>query len=63
MAFGTKNKRDWNAQDNATHAVATMLGAEMKQKREKLEARAKVAIAMGAGFALAVVYLVLDACF
>lgn len=63
MAFGTKQNKDWNAQDNATHAVASMLGAEMRLKREKLEARAKVAVAMSAGFVLAVAFLLVDACF
>lgn len=63
MAFGTKQRKDWNASDNATHAVASMLGAEMRAKRVKLEGRAKVALAMSAGFVLAVAYLLLDACF
>jgi len=64
MAFGTKNKRDWTAQDNATHAMSTMLAAEMRDKRVKLAAREKMAVAMGVGLVLAFLYLIVEAaCF
>jgi hypothetical protein len=60
MAFGTKRNSDWTGQDNATHAVATMLSAEMKQKRERDASRRGMTIAALAGFVIAIAYCVAD---
>lgn len=60
QSFGTKHRREWNAQDNATNAVAHMLAAEMKAAREKASIyRGRYSAAM-LGLGLAVLYLVLD---
>lgn len=59
MAFGKKDRKDWNAQDNAAHAMSAMLGAEIRNKRiADAERNGRVA-AVVIGLVIAGVYLAL----
>lgn len=48
--FGTKHRRDYNAQDNANLAMSTMLGAELRERTQKATDKQRMALVMGTAF-------------